>query len=90
VDGADDPEDAPRLGSIFNALARHRIGFRDYGDLLRLSGYESAGDGPQAGIGGWYGTTCRRRPVLGGNVDLQYPGWNPHISDEARAGRIRA
>jgi len=87
-DAADDPEDAPRLGSIFNALARHRIGFRDYGDLLRLSGYESAGDGPQAGIGGWYGYDVPAPAVLAGNVDLQYPGWNPHISDEARAAEF--
>jgi DNA-binding beta-propeller fold protein YncE len=87
-DGADDPEDAPRLGSIFNALARHRIGFRDYGDLLRLSGYESAGDGPHAGIGGWYGYDVPAPAVLDGNVDLQYPGWNPHISDDVRAAEF--
>jgi DNA-binding beta-propeller fold protein YncE len=35
-----DPEDSPRLGSVFNALARHRLGFRDYGELLRVSGYD--------------------------------------------------
>ncbi len=33
VNKNEDPEDYPRLGYIFNALARHRIAFRDYGDL---------------------------------------------------------
>lgn len=36
----ENPEDAPRAGSIFNALARHHVSFRDYGDLVRLAGYD--------------------------------------------------
>jgi DNA-binding beta-propeller fold protein YncE len=40
VNKNEDPEDYPRLGYIFNALARHRMGFRDYGDLIRVSGYD--------------------------------------------------
>jgi YVTN family beta-propeller protein len=36
----EDPEDYPRDGYIFNALARAGITYRDYGDLLRLSGYD--------------------------------------------------
>jgi YVTN family beta-propeller protein len=36
----EDPEDAPRAGSIFNDLDRHGIDFRDYGDLVRLTGYD--------------------------------------------------
>ncbi|MDB5027392.1 MAG: hypothetical protein JWO66_1081 [Candidatus Eremiobacteraeota bacterium] len=40
VNKNEDPEDYPRLGYIFNSLARHRIPFRDYGDLIRVSGYD--------------------------------------------------
>lgn len=35
-----DPEDYPRSGYIFNALARRGVSFRDYGELLRVSGYD--------------------------------------------------
>jgi len=39
--GADEnPEDAARSGSIFDELARHRIAFRDYGDLVCVAGYD--------------------------------------------------
>jgi YVTN family beta-propeller protein len=57
VNKNEDPEDYPRLGYVFNALARHRVPFRDYGDLIRVSGYDEGGaadpksDDPQyAGI----------------------------------------
>jgi YVTN family beta-propeller protein len=40
VNKNEDPEDYPRLGYVFNALARRRIPFRDYGDLIRVSGYD--------------------------------------------------
>ena len=40
VNANQDPEDYPRVGYLFNALARHSIGFRDYGDLIRLAGYD--------------------------------------------------
>ena len=40
VNANEDPEDYPRLGYIFNSLARHKISFRDYGDLVRLAGYD--------------------------------------------------
>ncbi len=55
VDQNQDPEDYPRSGYIFNALARHRIAFRDYGDLVQVSGYDDGGaldprtDDPQFG-----------------------------------------
>lgn len=35
-----DPEDYPRVGYLFDALARHSINFRDYGDLVRVAGYD--------------------------------------------------
>jgi DNA-binding beta-propeller fold protein YncE len=40
VNKNEDPEDYPRAGYVFNALARHRIAFRDYGDFVRVSGYD--------------------------------------------------
>ncbi len=36
----EDPEDYPRAGYIFNNLARHGISFRDYGDFIRVSGFD--------------------------------------------------
>ena len=57
VNKNEDPEDYPRFGYVFNALARHHVPFRDYGDLVRVSGYDEGGaadpktDDPQyAGI----------------------------------------
>ncbi|MBV9409662.1 MAG: hypothetical protein JO164_12615, partial [Candidatus Eremiobacteraeota bacterium] len=43
VNKNEDPEDYPRLGYVFNALARRGIAFRDYGDLIRVSGYDEGG-----------------------------------------------
>lgn len=40
VNKNEDPEDYPRAGYIFNSLARVGLNYRDYGDLLRLSGYD--------------------------------------------------
>jgi YVTN family beta-propeller protein len=40
---AEDPTDAPRLGTIFNELARHDLSFRDYGEFL-------SGPAPAPGI----------------------------------------
>jgi YVTN family beta-propeller protein len=71
-----DPEDAPRLGSIFNALVRHRMPFRDYGELLRLSGYDD---------GGTYALSVPGPAALAGHIDTGYLGWNPKIDDEQRA-----
>ena len=36
----EDPEDYPLVGYIFNHLARHNISYRNYGDMMRLSGYD--------------------------------------------------
>ncbi len=52
--------------------------FRDYGGLLRLSGYDGAG----------YRLDVPALSALGGNVDLDYAGWNPKITDEARAAEF--
>jgi hypothetical protein len=40
VNKNEDPEDYPRAGYIFNAIARRGGSFRDYGELVRLSGYD--------------------------------------------------
>jgi DNA-binding beta-propeller fold protein YncE len=40
VNKNEDPEDYPRLGYIFNALQRRGLSYRDYGDLVRVSGYD--------------------------------------------------
>jgi DNA-binding beta-propeller fold protein YncE len=37
---AEDPEDYPRAGYIFDTLALRGKTYRDYGDLLRVSGYD--------------------------------------------------
>ncbi|GAC1386103.1 MAG: hypothetical protein NVSMB42_06340 [Herpetosiphon sp.] len=36
----EDPEDYPLAGYIFNHLARQHRSYRNYGDMLRLSGYD--------------------------------------------------
>ena len=41
----DNPEDYPRAGYIYHNLARHRVSFRDYGDGLRVAGYDN-GEAP--------------------------------------------
>jgi DNA-binding beta-propeller fold protein YncE len=40
VDANDEAADAPRSGSIFDNCARHGLSFRNYGDLVRLRGYD--------------------------------------------------
>lgn len=39
----EDPEDYPRAGYIWNSLADRAKTYRDYGDLLRVSGYDEGG-----------------------------------------------
>ncbi len=76
VNKNEDPEDYPRLGYVFNALARHRIAFRDYGDLVRLSGFDEGGafdpktDDPQ-----FAGVDDKDAPTqgLGGQYSLDVP-----------------
>jgi DNA-binding beta-propeller fold protein YncE len=98
----EDPEDYPRLGYIFNELARRNIPFRDYGDLVRVAGYDEgqAPDvrtddpgfvntddrtAPTQGLGGMYTQSVPALAILGGHIDLNYPGWNLRIRDERRA-----
>lgn len=72
-DHGDNPEDYARAGYLFNALARAGISFRDYGGLLRLSGYN----------GMHYTLDVPALAALSGNVDLSYS--NPALTEEQRA-----
>jgi DNA-binding beta-propeller fold protein YncE len=74
-DHGDDPEDYGRGGYLFNAFARARLTYRDYGGLLRLSGYD----------GSVYHLDVPALAALAGNVDLDYAGYNPKVGDMARA-----
>ncbi len=40
VNKNEDPEDYPRAGYLFNSLAARGRTYRDYGDLVRVSGYD--------------------------------------------------
>ncbi len=40
VNKNEDPEDYPRAGYVFNSLAARGLTYRDYGDLVRVSGYD--------------------------------------------------
>ncbi len=95
-DRGDDPEDYPRAGYLFNALSRAGLSYRDYGGLLTLSGYraqavDSRGRNsrPQApSLGGTYSLDVPALAALDGNVDLDYPGWNPAIGDDVRVAQF--
>lgn len=98
----EDPEDYPRAGYIFNSLAVAGKSFRDYGELVRLSGYDEGtntdpkaddplfvgpddDNAPTQGLGGLYSLDVPALAVLGGHIDLNYPGWNLRIRDVRRA-----
>jgi hypothetical protein len=76
VNKNEDPEDYPRLGYIFHQLARKRIPFRDYGDLIRVSGYdEGSNPDPKADDPQFAGMEDRTAPTqgLGGLYSLDVP-----------------
>jgi DNA-binding beta-propeller fold protein YncE len=81
-----DPEDYPRSGYLFNALARAQLSFRSYGGLTWLSGYQAVPlTRPMRGLGGLYTLDVPGLAALDGRVDLDYPGWNPAIGGDQRA-----
>jgi YVTN family beta-propeller protein len=51
----EDPEDYPLAGFIFNNAARSNVSYKDYGDLIRISGYD---DGNSS-------DACANDPALG-------------------------
>jgi DNA-binding beta-propeller fold protein YncE len=76
IDGAGvDPEDYARAGYVFNAFSRAGLTFRDYGGLLRLSGYAD----------GLYHLDVPALAALDGNVDVNYAGEDPRVDDAHRA-----
>lgn len=76
VNKNEDPEDYPRDGYIFNAAARAGLSYRDYGDLLRLSGYdEGHAIDPRADDPNFRGMNDENAPTsgLGGLYSLDVP-----------------
>ena len=76
VNKNEDPEDYPRLGYIFNALQRHHLSYRDYGDLVRLSGYdEGSAPDPKTDDPLYAGIDDKDAPTqgLGGLYSLNVP-----------------
>jgi DNA-binding beta-propeller fold protein YncE len=90
----EDPEDYPRAGYIFNSLADRGLTYRDYGDFVRLSGYDAALPAPSdaaaatRGLGGSYSLDVPALAALSGHIDLDYPGWNARIGDGRRAAEF--
>lgn len=74
------PEDEPRAGYLFHALARHALSFRDYGAFVRVAGYDDATQR--------YRLDVPAPAVLADHVDLAYPGPNPQIGDDRRAAEF--
>jgi DNA-binding beta-propeller fold protein YncE len=74
-----DPEDYGRYGYLFNALARAGLTYRDYGGLLRVSGYD----------GSLYNLNVPALAALNGNVDLDYASAGPKVanSPSPKAGK---
>lgn len=79
-EGPDDPEDYPRDGLLFNALARAGLAFRDYGGALQLSGYRD----------GLYHLDVPAPAVLSGSADTAYPGADSRAGDAQRAAEFVA
>ncbi len=66
TDKNEDPEDYPRAGYIFNNLALHGKTYRDYGDLVRVSGYdEGEASDPLADDPNFAGPNDRLAPTKG-------------------------
>ena len=76
VNKNEEPEDYPRAGYVFNALARHRVAFRDYGGFVRVSGYdEGSARDPKADDPHYSGIDDKDAPTqgLGGLYSLNVP-----------------
>ncbi len=70
-----DPDDYPRAGFIFSAVARGGETFRNYGALEEVSGYRD----------GFYTLGVPLLASLEGNTDTAYAAANPRVSDRQRA-----
>jgi DNA-binding beta-propeller fold protein YncE len=77
TDKNEDPEDYPRAGYIFNDLALHGKTYRDYGDFVRLSGYdEGQAKDPKVDDPDYAGPNDQSAPTrgLGGLYAYDSPG----------------
>jgi DNA-binding beta-propeller fold protein YncE len=70
-----DPDEYPRAGFLFNALARAGETFRDYGVLEEVSGYRD----------GLYTLGVPVLAVLQDSTDTAYPAGGPEATDERQA-----
>jgi YVTN family beta-propeller protein len=75
---AQDPEDMPRLGTIFHELARRNMTYRDYGAFYAVSGTTPNG----------VTQNVPAPAVLAGHVDLGYPARTSRASDAVRAAEF--
>jgi DNA-binding beta-propeller fold protein YncE len=85
VNKNEDAEDYPRAGYIFNALERAGLSYRDYGDLLRLAGFdEGESADPRLDDPNFAGIDDENAPLsgLGGRYGIDVP------APAALAGRI--
>ena len=76
VNKNEDPEDYPRAGYIFNSLSVARMSYRDYGDLVRVSGYDEGSDeNPKMDDPDFKNPADDQAPVsgLGGTYSLDVP-----------------
>jgi hypothetical protein len=76
VNKNEDPEDYPRAGYIFNSLADRGLGYRDYGDFVRVSGYdEGKAVDPKTDDPNFLGPEETTAPTkgLGGRYSLDVP-----------------
>jgi YVTN family beta-propeller protein len=71
----EDPEDYQRSGTLFNAFARAGMGYRDYGGMMNLTGYQD----------GNYALNVPAPGVLNSNVDLDYMLDSAKTDDTNRA-----
>ena len=62
----EEPEDYPRAGYIFNDAARAALSYRDYGDLVRVTGYDQgAAADPRADDPNFRGMDDQSAPTSG-------------------------
>jgi DNA-binding beta-propeller fold protein YncE len=76
VNKNEDPEDYPRAGYVFNSLAERGKTYRDYGDLVRVSGYdEGEALDPKTDDPAFAGVDDASAPTqgLGGRYSLDVP-----------------
>ncbi len=76
VNKNEDVEDYPRAGYIFNGLAHQGATYRDYGDLIRISGYdEGRAHDPRADDPNFVSMADQSAPTagLGGLYDVNVP-----------------